>query len=287
VLAWEAMFWLGYRSCLNRHEENLMTTNSFVDVIVKDPANPPKVKLVVGYLGKAASAGLVRIYTNPELSEHIDVPEGAVLHTLEVPDDHFGAQYIWIDRDAEVTVRDTSRSELKTRFMAGPLAESAADSGGNQAAAQAAFAAAPSFVQICPTPSFNPATCPTENARCPSNVGLCPSVDIACPTLVPQNCPGSTSLLCPTLTLKCPSVAICPSGICPSQVMECPPRTLADCPHLTRPQACQIFTRVQNCFQTKIGCRTFLGGCGSAVDACPSALQCGTTIFGTIFGPLM
>lgn len=258
--------------------------SSFVDAVVKDPANPPKVKLVQGYLGKSASAGLVRIYTNVELSEHIDVPEAAVLHTLEVPDDHFGAQYIWIDRDAEVTVRDTSRSELKTRFMAGPLAESAADSGANQAAAQAAFAAAPSFVQICPTPSFNPATCPTENFRCPSALGACPSVDIVCPTQSPQNCPINTAVKCHTIIWNCPSLLIdCP----PPTRHGCPPRTLVDCPQLTRPQVCQVFTRVQHCFQTQIGCRTVLGGCGSAVDACPSALQCGTTIFGTIFGPLM
>ena len=255
-----------------------MKTNSFVDAVVKDPANPPKVKLVVGYLGKSASDGLVRIYMSPELAEHVDVPEAAILHTQEVPNDHFGAVYVWIDRNAEVTVRDTSRSELKTRFFSGPLAESAADSVSTQANAQAAFAA-PSFVQICPTPSFNP------NA-CPSNLGACPSVDIPCVTQILQNCPVNTSLNCPTQTFKCPSIAICPSGICPSQLTDCPQPSLVGCPQLTRPQVCQIFTRVQNCLLTKVGCGTLLGGCGSAVDACPSAL-CGTTIFGTIFGPLM
>lgn len=261
-----------------------MTTN-FVDAVVKDPANPPKVKLVMGYLGKAANDGQVRIYLSPELSEHVDVPEAAVLHTQPVPDDHFGAVYLWIEKDSEVTVRDANRTELKARFMAGPLAESAANSGTAPAAPQAPFAA-PSFVQICPTPSFNPATCPTENLRCPSNLGTCPSADLPCVTQPPQTCPINTSLTCPTLSIRCPSIAICPSGICPSQPNDCP-TFLGGCPQVTQPQICQIFTRPQNCLITRPGaCGTLLGGCGSAVDACPSRI-CGTTVFGTVFGPLM
>ena len=271
-----------------------MASSKFVDAVIKDPANPPNVKLLVGYIGKSSTDGYIRIYFNAELSEHIDVPESAVLHIQDVPDDHLDAKYVWINKDVEVTVRDAGRAELKSRFMSGPLAESASDTAVETGGKKATFAS-PSVVQICPTPSFNPATCPTETLRCPSALGACPSIDLACPTLIPQACPINTSVKCPTVMWNCPT------GICPSQLFECPqptdagcpPRTLADCPRpsligcppFTQPNLCQIFTRQQNCFPTRNGCQTLLGGCGSAVDACPSAF-CGTA-FGTIFRPFM
>lgn len=261
--------------------------SGFVDAIVKDPANPPQVKLIVGYVGKSATADHTRIYANPELSEHIDVPDATVLYTQDVPNDPLGAKYVWIQKDADVTRRDSNKTEVRAKFLAGPLAAAAAP-----AAAPAAQAApAVSFGLPCPTPSFD--------LRCPSDLGACQSIDIPCltvpavlcnpqPTLIQSQChtrvlvncqPSLLVQACQSLHLtQCPPLVTRPIICRTNLVAECHRtlqprdcfRTIIDCPQITRDLAC-------------LTTGTFTGG--SAVDNCPSALQCGTA--GITFNPLM
>jgi hypothetical protein len=245
---------------------------SFVDAIVKDPANPPRLKLLAGYVGKSATAGHVRIYTTPELSEHIEVPEGSILHSQDVPDDHFGAKYLWIQRDADITRRSESQPEMRAKFLAGPLtaglADAAQPAGGMAAAAPGPQAQIPSVQLLCPTPSFLPAACPQ-----PSFGGNCPSIDTSCrtllfcPTLSASGCPVNTSVNCPTRSLLCPSIAFCPTAF-----QNCPIVTrFIDCPRPTLTPNCPVLTNIAACLPTQLNCPTF-GACPSAVDACPSAM---------------
>jgi hypothetical protein len=226
------------------------SNNVFVNAVVKDPANPPQVRLVVGYLGNSETAGQTRIYANPELSEHIDVPDAAILHTLDVPNDPLGAKYVWIQKDAQVTRRDKNQTETKSKFLSGPL---------TAGAAPAAAAAAPQQVPSVNLPCIPRTEMPNS---CPSDLGICPSIDIACVSLPPVHCPPQPTvhiLLCHTkVPLLCPGNSL--------GIANCPPRSA-----------------LIPCVSQGIICP---GGPGrSAVDACNSALLCGT--LGITFNPLM
>ena len=265
------------------------TGGHFVDAVVKDPSNPPKVRLIVGYQGKSATDGQIRIYANPELSSHIDVASEAVLHSQAVPNDPLGAKYFWVKQDADVTRRDSNQVEVRAKFLSGPLA-----------AAQPAGAAAPMGPGVgqvslnidCPGLTFNPTNCPS--------LDVCAS--LACITQSPPRCPPLETripLLCPThdvrlchthIVRECAQSLISPCNsnfvICRTQDIQC--RTLAGpncvtilsihcqtnpafCLHTFRDPGCVQITR-NGCF-TNFTCPT-TGACPSAVDACPSSFGC-------------
>lgn len=257
---------------------------SFVDSIVKDPSNPPQVKLVVGYIGKSTASDHTRIYANPELSEHIDVPQSSILHTQDVPNDHLGAKYVWISKDADITRRDSNQTEMKAKFLSGPLTARAEATAGVPMGALPQQN--PSFNLICPTPSFRPESCPQ-----PSALGDCPSIDLPCVTNSPINCPPQPSILSLCQTRIGP---LCPGNslqLCPTQPVICQQTLMWNCPIRTRLPNCPIRTlNVNECVQVTLQqCITIAqcptgGVCPSAVDACPTRI-CGT--IGVTFNPLM
>jgi hypothetical protein len=58
-----------------------------------------------GFLGASSEEGCVRLYFDNQFSDYVEVPEAASVHTEDVPKEWspFGAVYMWIERDAEVT----------------------------------------------------------------------------------------------------------------------------------------------------------------------------------------
>lgn len=96
-----------------------------IEQLVADPASPPEVTQLVGYLGKSTRAGHVRLYASLDLDEYTDVPEAAIRHAAEVPDTELehGGTRLWIEGTAEVVheVRTTTRSEA--RFLEGAIAD--------------------------------------------------------------------------------------------------------------------------------------------------------------------
>ncbi|HYE14606.1 MAG TPA: hypothetical protein VD968_09220, partial [Pyrinomonadaceae bacterium] len=59
--------------------------DDFVARIVRDPNDPPDLLLLSGYLGSSSEEGHVRLYLNEELSRYVEIPEGAIRHTQEIP----------------------------------------------------------------------------------------------------------------------------------------------------------------------------------------------------------
>ena len=80
-------------------------TAGFVDQIVKDPNNPPDALLLQGYLGASSEEDHIRLYLDPQLSDYVEIPQDAVLHTVDLPPEQspLGGSYVWINRDADVT----------------------------------------------------------------------------------------------------------------------------------------------------------------------------------------
>lgn len=75
----------------------------FVDALVEDPANPPQLQTLAGYRGRSAKEGHTRLYSDPELSGWVDIPDDAILLTRETRDDYgLGRSLVWVKADAQL-----------------------------------------------------------------------------------------------------------------------------------------------------------------------------------------
>src|SRR5689334_24484647 len=76
--------------------------DEFVGKVVSDPAQPPNALLLIGYLGASSEDGHVRLYFDAQLNDYIEIPETAILHTMEVPREQsvLGGSLVWLKRDA-------------------------------------------------------------------------------------------------------------------------------------------------------------------------------------------
>jgi len=95
-------------------EQSKLREDEFVFQIVKDPLNPPETMLVMGYIGRAAAEGSIRLYLDPLLSAFVDVPEASILYSEPLPRAQapFGGHYIWVLREPEF-MRDLQEAYQK------------------------------------------------------------------------------------------------------------------------------------------------------------------------------
>jgi hypothetical protein len=93
--------------------------------LVPDPAQPPDVRVLVGFLGKSAQERSWRLYVTPNFSEYVEFAEADVVHsrTLQTgPSTPLGGTVVWLKRGANVMrVRTTSR-EAQADFLQGSIA---------------------------------------------------------------------------------------------------------------------------------------------------------------------
>jgi hypothetical protein len=256
---------------------------AFVGQIVKDPRNPPKTQLLVGYLGRSSEDGHTRLYLDPELNDYVEIPNEAILHTQASDDGSpLGGTLVWINRAAEVIHGEAGSTRYKASFLEGRITQDYL----GQAAAGGAGQAAAFGPYTIPFPLCSPTAFPPF---CP------PSIPIwRCPTRVYPLCPKSVLIVqCPTQTLLCRSVHLpaCPKSvltICPSTLIRCPSVPVYTCPSVIAICPTQL---AHGCGQPSVAvqCPTF-GACPSAVDGCPSApggCTFDTTVFqgGTVVNP--
>ena len=105
---------------------NAPKADDFVASIVRDPANPPDTLLVSGYVGASSEPDAVRLYFNPQLSDYVDIPNDAILHSQKIPQESsgLGGSYVWIKSDAALTYGPVSTKRVKaTRFLEGKIAQ--------------------------------------------------------------------------------------------------------------------------------------------------------------------
>ena len=146
--------------------------NAFIAKVVSDPAKPPNLMRLVGYVGASPEAGSVRLYANSELTGYWDIPEADIVHELAVPEesDPLGSVMVWIKADSKVTYNTP------------------------QAAAQAANVAEP----IRFSPLQVQCTIPHSLFACPPSPYLCPSV-------LPLLC-HTNPIICNVVSPTCPTV---------------------------------------------------------------------------------
>jgi len=243
----------------------------FVAKIVKDPGAPPETVMLTGYLGASSEEGHTRLYFDPHLSNYVEIPNDAILHSQDAGPDQagLGGSYVWIKRDAELTYGPAGSQRPKGKFLEGPIMQglgaAIAGPGGGVTA------------HICPTPTAIHQCGPTPHGLCPTMV--C-TASPQCHTLLPP-CNVSLAPLChPTLPLQCQ----------PTLPLHCHPTLPPGC-HITLPvcrtEACQPSAELA-CPPSVHICPTpsAVGPCGQTVGPpcvvsginCPSAVGCAPSL---------
>src|SRR6266568_697331 len=223
----------------------------FVSKVVKDPAQPPDVLLLTGYLGASSEPGYTRLYFDAQLSNYVEIPDAAILHIQKIPAEQspLGESYVWIDKNAEIIHGKVGPNRPKAKFLEGPIFQDfmrGAQFGGAaapQPAPQPTLLGSPTCApELCLLPSVaHPCPTPSAVQLCQSQPAICqPSVAVPChspflvacppltfpypcppPSVHPVLCPPSVHMgLCP-LTAGCP-VATFFSPACPT-IAGCPP----------------------------------------------------------------
>lgn len=211
-----------------------------IERLVEDPAAPPDVTELVGYLGKSTRAGHVRVYASLDLNEYTDVPEAAVRHAEEVPETELehGGTRLWLDAKAEVVHEVRSTLRVEARFLEGAIAQAhllkeaepvpaASEEEGGE---EEAFGAPETMLQpVCTLrcPITIQRTCP--QTQCPASCRPMLTCNPTCPrTNCGATCPrtrcGPTCVTCPRTCLRTACGATCLGRTCP--LPACLPRTV-------------------------------------------------------------
>jgi hypothetical protein len=267
--------------------------DDFISKIVKDPAQPPDVLLLTGYLGASSEPGYTRLYFDPQFSNYVEIPDAAILHTQKIPPEQspLGESYVWIDKNAEIIHGKVGPNRPKAKFLEGPIFQDF------MRGAQFGGAAAP---QPAPRPTLiGSPTCAPELCVRPSIAQPCQtSFPIACPPQLTQlNSPTCAPELCllPSIVQPCPppqptqlNSPTCAPAMCllPSVAQPCPPPQLTQlnsptcAPELcVRPSIvnfCPTPSAVQLCQSQPAICQpSVVGPCLSHPVICltPSAVQ--------------
>jgi hypothetical protein len=105
--------------------------DELIEQLVPDPAQPPRVVGLDGYLGSSALEGHVRLYRDLSVSYWLDIPEVSVYftRTVAVEGKFHRISVVWVDRDARVQPQITGTDDpelldfLRGEFTAGSLLE--------------------------------------------------------------------------------------------------------------------------------------------------------------------
>jgi hypothetical protein len=253
----------------------------FVARIVKDPKNPPATVMLTGYLGASSEEGHTRLYFDPNLSNYVEIPNDAILHTEPAEEDGLGASYVWIKRDAVLTYGPAGSQRPKGTFLEGPIMQD------HLAAAAAAGRAGggldPLWSPMHVTghkwcPQFTPWPMTPDRIAGPTNFP-CWSMHIACVMVPTTPCPldhAWPTAGCPSGLIPCP-----PTPHCPPQSIACQAGGVA----LGAPDAGAKVAVTNACPTWFWHCPTPITPCPTQpilcpptpIDLCPTKWHCGTT----------
>jgi len=181
-------------------------SGGFVDQVVKDPNNPPNALLLQGYLGASSEENHVRLYLDPQLSDYVEIPEDAVLHTVDTSAEQspLGGSYVWINADAQLTHGKAGGDRPKAKFLEGRIQQQFQGGAAAQPGGQALVSAQPCSgiqTQCCPPTAQHP--CSGIHTACcliTQPVGHCSGVFTQCcpgPLTAPPHCSGIHTACCP------------------------------------------------------------------------------------------
>jgi hypothetical protein len=101
----------------------------FIEHVVGDAKNPQETRMLTGWFGESGEEGHRRLYTDAELSNYIDIPDDAILHSEPLKDvQPSGGVIVWINRDAALK-QGGSASSRAARFLQGQVQQDFASAG--------------------------------------------------------------------------------------------------------------------------------------------------------------
>src|SRR5688572_21263628 len=97
-------------------------TKSLADRLVSDPKNPPDLTMLQGWLGASSEDKHRRLYLDPELSQSLEIPNDAIVHTQDIPPDvnPLGGSWVWVKADAAIK-QGPGLERVYARFLKGQI----------------------------------------------------------------------------------------------------------------------------------------------------------------------
>ena len=213
--------------------------DDFVSKIVTDAKNPPHTLLLKGYVGASSEEGHIRLYLDSELSDYVEIPEAAILHSQEMPKDKssIGGSYVWIQRNAKVIHGPVVNDRPKASFLEGRIMATTQSCPAELAGPLALTISGPGCNTIidgctdagpkCPTNTIKTCgdPCTSVGPACPTKTTSCTQSGPSCPTKPGNPSCTQSGPACPTKTGN----ATCVDPACTSNGPNCPTTPLATC----------------------------------------------------------
>lgn len=137
--------------------------DEFVQSLVSNPANPPRLIIMNGFLGESTEAGCVRLYLDAALQRYLEIPNDAILYhqKLDKSIAPLGGSRIWVKAEA-IVVSARTQQRMSAEFLGGNIMRNF-----SQGAARVNLGAGaltnidPSWIDGCPTMLFSGECPPT------------------------------------------------------------------------------------------------------------------------------
>jgi hypothetical protein len=102
--------------------------------LVPDPAGPPDVVALAGFLGRSHRAGFWRLYRTPDLKDFVEIAEDDIVHSEPLGNNSqpLAGTLVWVAKGAEIkrTRSGTAQAEfLQGDITSGYLAQARAEGG--------------------------------------------------------------------------------------------------------------------------------------------------------------
>jgi len=104
--------------------DSSLEQDSVVEKLVPDPAEPAKLKVLIGLLGRSAREGYWRLYVTAYLDEYFEFHGREVCHhqRLEPNQSPLGGTIIWVRATAEILRTKSTPATTAQEFLQGEIA---------------------------------------------------------------------------------------------------------------------------------------------------------------------
>jgi hypothetical protein len=145
--------------------------DAFIESVRPNPKSTEELVLLQGYIGKSDLSGHIRVYSDPALSDFIELPEPDILHCepVSTEEDPLGGSRLWVRKTTVFTTGDPSHANrVRSSFLEGDLMRAFGDSGlGAQAFSPQDIPGGGGGNTLNPTcPSIGNGACITNNPPC-------------------------------------------------------------------------------------------------------------------------
>jgi hypothetical protein len=107
-------------------DESPLDEHPIVGAIVgKDPLRVPDITSFIGYVGKSSSEDHIRLYSDLEFRNYLEIKRDDILHSEKLSDKvlEFGGTQLWIKADAEILHIEINQVKQQAKFLSGQITQ--------------------------------------------------------------------------------------------------------------------------------------------------------------------